>query len=122
MDDVDCAFESAVRKGLITAAEQPEIKTQLDAIFKIDGVAELFTDFDELKNERSVLLPTGEAYQPDRVVVKNNTTYLIDYKTGEKSPAHEKQISNYKSLLAQMGYQNIKTFLLYIKSEELVRV
>ncbi len=120
MDDVDNALEVAVRKGLITETEQPEIKAKLNAIFKIDGVVELFTDFDELKNERSVLLPTGEAYQPDRVVVKNNTTYIIDYKTGEQSPAHEKQINNYKSLLRQMGYQNIQTYLLYIKSGELV--
>ncbi len=50
------------------------------------------------------------------------TFYLIDYKTGEQSPAHEKQINNYKSLLVQMGYKNIQTYLLYIKSGELVGV
>jgi hypothetical protein len=44
------------------------------------------------------------------------------YKPGEQSPAHEKQLANYKSLLAQMGYQNIVPYVLYIKSGELVGV
>jgi ATP-dependent helicase/nuclease subunit A len=82
----------------------------------------LFTDFDELKNERSILLTSGESYQPDRVVVKNGKTYLIDYKTGEPNPSHEKQVTEYRNLLTQMGYKNIESYLLYIKSGELVGV
>lgn len=120
--DVDAAIEMAIRKGLITETESPTIKADIENLFKIDGVKDLFTDFDELKNERSILLANGETYQPDRVVVKNGKTYLIDYKTGEQSPAHEIQLANYKSLLAQMGYQNIVPYVLYIKSGELVEV
>lgn len=122
INDVDAALAVAIRKGLITETEQPAIKKEIESLFKIEGVADLFTDFDELKNERSILLPNGETYQPDRVVVKNGKTYLIDYKTGEQSPSHEKQLANYKSLLAQMGYQNIVPYVLYIKSGELVEV
>jgi len=122
VDDVESALDIAIRKGLITETERPSIKTELENLFKIEGVANLFTNFDELKNERSILLANGETYQPDRVVVKNNITYLVDYKTGEQSPTHEKQLSNYKSLLTQMGYQNISSYLLYIKSGELVGV
>ncbi|NQX98953.1 MAG: hypothetical protein HRT73_13910 [Flavobacteriales bacterium] len=122
VDDVESALDIAIRKGLITETERPSIKTEVENLFKIEGVANLFTDFDELKNERSILLTNGETYQPDRVVVKNNITYLVDYKTGEQSPAHEKQLTNYKSLLTEMGYQNIQPYLLYIKSGELVAV
>jgi ATP-dependent exoDNAse (exonuclease V) beta subunit len=120
--DVEDVLISSVRKGLFTDAELPKIKEDLGKLFKIEGVADLFTDFDELKNERSILLNSGETYQPDRVVVKNENTYLVDYKTGEQSPEHEKQITNYRGLLIEMGYQNIKPYLLYIKSGELVGV
>jgi ATP-dependent exoDNAse (exonuclease V) beta subunit len=121
--DVNNAIDTAVRKGLITAAERPQIKEEIERVFQIEGVAEWFVDFEELKNERSILLSSGETYQPDRVVVKNNTTYLIDYKTGkENATEYEKQITEYRNLLAQMGYQNIKPYLLYLKSGELVGV
>ena len=120
--DLENALDSAVHKGLIAEVEKPAIKKEIEAVFKIDGVAHLFSDFDELKNERSILRPNGQSYQPDRVVVKNNITYLIDYKTGEQNPAHEKQVTEYRNLLTQMGYQNIESYLLYIKSGELVEV
>ncbi|MGB0881998.1 MAG: UvrD-helicase domain-containing protein, partial [Vicingaceae bacterium] len=120
--DVDKAVAIAIRKGLITKSDKTAIKTELEGLFKIEGVAGLFTDFDELKNERSILLPSGETYQPDRVVVKAGTTYLIDYKTGEQSASHEKQVAEYKSFLTQMGYANIVSYLLYIKNGELKSV
>ena len=50
------------------------------------------------------------------------TFYLINCKTGEQSPAHEKQVTEYRNLLTQMGYENIVSYLLYIKSGELVGV
>jgi ATP-dependent helicase/nuclease subunit A len=124
IDDVTSALEVAVRKGLITEVEKPEIKKEIDSVFKIEGVADLFTDFDELKNERSILLPNenGKTKQPDRVVVKNGTTYLIDYKSGKPKGEDELQVKNYEKLLMQLGYQNIRSYLLYIKSGELVGV
>ncbi len=121
--DVDNALDSALRKGLINEEELPGIKKEIESVFDIEGVKDLFTDFDELKNERSILLPNGETYQPDRVVVKDKVTYLIDYKSGkEDKEAHEKQITEYRNYLTRMGYKNIKPYLLYIKSGELVGV
>ena len=122
INDVDAAIGIAIRKGFITETESPSIKAEIENLFKIYGVKDLFTDFDELKNERSILLASGESYQPDRVVIKNGKTYLIDYKTGEPSPSHEKQITHYRGLLAQMGYENIVSYLLYLKNGELVGV
>ncbi len=121
-DEVDEVLLAAVRKGIITEPELPAIKTEIQDLFRIEGVSGLFADFDELKNERSILLTNGETYQPDRVVVKDSKTSIIDYKTGEQQPEHEKQINNYKSLLTQMGYENISSYLLYIKDGELVEV
>ena len=120
--DVDDALISSVRKGLITENELPNIKEEIENLFNIEGVTDLFADFEEVKNERSILLPNGDAYQPDRVVVKQGKTYIVDYKTGEQKPEHEKQINNYKSLLTQMGNENIGSYLLYIKESELVKV
>jgi len=46
----------------------------------------------------------------------------VAYKTGEQIPAPEKQLMEYKSFLAQMGYKNIVSYLLYLKIGELVEV
>ncbi|MCB0409918.1 MAG: Dna2/Cas4 domain-containing protein [Flavobacteriales bacterium] len=75
-----------------------------------------------MNNERGILLPSGETYQPDRVVKKAGQTYILDYKTGQKEKHHEKQLLNYQSILLQMGYQNVSSYLLYLKDKELVAV
>lgn len=121
-NDLDKVLTSFQHKGLIAEDELPKIRIELENVFKIKGVNELFSDFDELKNERSILLPSGESYQPDRVVVKNNSTYLVDYKTGEQNQKHVEQIKNYKSLLTQMGYPNVNAYLLYVKEKSLIDV
>lgn len=120
--DLDGVLKSYQLKGLVSNVEAPEIKKSIKNLFSNPTVKNWFEDFDELKNERSILLKNGESYQPDRVVVKNNTTYLVDYKTGEQEEKHKEQIKNYRNLLSQMGYQNISAQLLYVNDGSLVEV
>ena len=120
--DVDKVLNSFLVKGLIAKNQFDAIKLEIENLFKIDKVQDVFNDFDELKNEREILLQNGEWYKPDRVVVKKNRTYIVDYKTGEKEKKHIEQITNYKVLLSEMGYKNINSYLLYTKDAELKEV
>ena len=95
---------------------------QLNEIMKITEVKSLFVDFKEIKNETTILLPSGESYQPDRVIITDNKTIIVDYKSGEQKKSHFEQLENYKNLLSEMGYTNIESYLLYIKDEKLVQV
>lgn len=120
--DLEGVLASYLLKGIISDEESLKIKAAITDLFTIDEINNLFMDFDELKNERSILLSNGESYQPDRVVVKNNQTFLVDYKTGEREEKHKEQITNYCNLLSEMGYQNINAQLLYIKDGSMVEV
>lgn len=120
--DVAKTVEKFTHQGLFTPETKEAAITELNHLLAKPEVARFFTDFSELKNETTILLPTGESYQPDRVVLKNNTTLILDYKTGKKEKKHYEQLEHYKILLAEMGYTNIESYLLYIKEKELVRV
>jgi len=120
--DIDKVLNSFLIKGLIAKNQYDAIEKEIKELFNIPEIKDLFNDFDELKNEREILLANGEWYKPDRVVTKNGTTYIVDYKTGEKEKKHIKQIAHYKNLLAQMGYTTIQSYLLYTKDAELVGV
>ncbi|MCO6501217.1 MAG: UvrD-helicase domain-containing protein [Vicingus serpentipes] len=121
-EEVDKVLLKLLNKGVIPSEQYTSIKNEIQRILKMEEIGALFTDFDELKNERGILLPSGETYQPDRVVVKDGVTYIIDYKTGDQKKSHFEQLENYKILLAQMGYQHIKGYLLYTKESNLVVV
>lgn len=121
-EQVDEVLNSFVLKGMITEYELSEIKKPINSLFAEPAIKDLFVDYEELKNERSILTKSGKMYQPDRVVVKNGVTHLVDYKTGERKQEHIEQILDYRNLLTDMGYQNIKAQLLYLKEDILEEV
>ena len=73
-----------------------------------------------MKNEKEILLPSGESYIPDRILFNKNSTIVIDYKTGAPEQKYIDQIINYAFILNKMGYQNIEKYLIYTNSEKLV--
>lgn len=117
--DLETTLNNFINKGLFDENNKNEILNELQELLKIAKVASFFTDFDELKTETAILLPNGESYQPDRVIIRNNKAIIIDYKTGQKEKKHYEQLENYKIILSQMGYTNIESYLLYIKDKEL---
>jgi hypothetical protein len=69
-------------------------------------------------NERDIILPDGSIYRPDKVILTEDKTIVIDYKTGKRKPEHKQQIKNYGEILEQMGYKNIELNLFYINEPE----
>lgn len=120
--NLSAVLDSFVIKGLLNSNERKQVEASITHMFSNKEVKSLFEHVDELKNERTIILPSGEAYQPDRVVVKEGVTYLVDFKTGSKEANHQKQLLNYRNLLSEMGYQNIKPLLLYVQEGELKEV
>jgi ATP-dependent exoDNAse (exonuclease V) beta subunit len=122
IEDLENSLQSFLLQGVVNEEEMKEISKMIVEMFEQPSIKNLFVDFDELKNERAILLPNGDTYKPDRVVVKANTTYLVDYKTGEREAKHQQQIKDYRNLLAEMGYRNIKPQLMYVKEGIVVDV
>ena len=92
---------------------------RINQVFKNEDLKTFFTKDCVVKTETEILLPNGETYIPDRVIIKDNTINVIDYKTGSilKIESHKEQLYNYASILKMMGYVNIKLFLVYIDED-----
>lgn len=68
-------------------------------------------------NEASILCPNGEVYRPDKIIELEASVVLIDFKTGSKNASHAVQLSNYKEILLEMGYENVSAFLYYTQTK-----
>lgn len=60
--------------------------------------------------------------RPDRVIVNDEETIVIDYKSGQEKPYYAKQVSWYMHLLKQMGYKNIKGYIWYFMQNKIEKV
>ena len=72
------------------------------------------------ENEREILTPNGEIYIPDRLLVSDEKTIILDYKTGTPRKQYVNQIIQYSNILQLMGYSNIEKYLIYTNTVKLV--
>lgn len=105
----------------LTASEPEEIRTRLLHLFENelqDPVRRPYFHLDEgdvVLNEVSIITEKGEVRRPDRIVIKPDHVMIIDYKTGRAYQAkYEAQLAEYRHCLEEMGYEDVRTDVLYI--------
>ena len=139
-EDVPHAIQLLKSKGcfgdLLEAKDAQEAVTAL-----IEGIGtqhpEWFSKDWQVLNERAILFLENQMQttkRPDRVVVKDNQAIIIDYKTAQDvvkqkadgtfsvPPKNQAQIEEYKRLLSEIGYTDVKAYLWYILDQIVVPV
>ncbi|KAF0195199.1 MAG: UvrD/REP helicase [Bacteroidetes bacterium] len=114
-DDLETACDKLVLQGFITGNEQADLKKKLNAIINHKDVRPFFSAQGEIAVETEILAPGGKSYRPDRVIFHKTHTDVIDYKTGKPYDSHKNQIRHYAALLSQMGYPDLKAWLIYLE-------
>ncbi|MCI0450092.1 MAG: UvrD-helicase domain-containing protein [Chlorobi bacterium] len=109
-------------EGLVTESDIETLTNELNEIMKTSEVKKWFDNTYEVKAEEELLLPSGEVYRPDRVLLKDNEVIIIDYKTGRQSDEHKKQVNLYAGILEKIGYEVTEKYLFYIEQKEVVKV
>ncbi len=112
--DVDIAIIKALENGLISNDQKELVLKSLLQIVNHEELKEFFLQENNVLNEISVLRKNESTLIPDRIVFKNNSAYLLDYKTGEHNIKYVNQIREYENVLIDMGYQVDKKALVYI--------
>ena len=113
-EDVDLSLKKASELGLITFSQMPIFKNTIQQIVNHEELS-LFFDLDaKVFNEQSIIKKDTKNSKPDRVTIKGNKAYLLDYKTGEKHKKHQVQLQEYQLALEEMGYEVAKKVLIYI--------
>ena len=74
------------------------------------------------KKEVSLFTANGEERRMDRVSIKDQQAWVLDYKTGEESLKDEDQVREYVQLLKQMGFEDITGVLVYFQGQKIVKV
>ncbi len=109
--------------GLLDEDEATEILQMLHAILHHPQLSGYFSHDATIKTETEVYDAKAATYKrPDRVVLREGTLTILDYKTGTRNPETErkyrKQISDYAAIYARMGYDRITKKLVYIRQTE----
>lgn len=119
MKDVPAAIDRAVKDGLVGNEDVPELKRRVEKALRF--AEQWFSDENlyEVITEKFLLLPVsmnrGLSRRPDRIMLSENETVLVDFKFGTlKKESYKIQVKDYMQLLETMKYPNIKGFVWYV--------
>lgn len=128
VEDVNHALDEVYFTHGISIREKEELNQRIRKVLHLPVVNNWFTDPGyRVINERTIIDKGGQEKRPDRVMVHDQETIIVDYKTGS-NPAddtrskYRNQVKQYKNLLIKMGYPQVKGYLLYTDLLELEAV
>ena len=110
-------MDHACTAGLMPVTGRDAVVTRLRTMLSAEKVRSWFDGSASVMTEATIILPTGAARRPDRVMISGETVTVIDYKFGEPSPRHRQQAADYRQLLLQMGYSDVKSWLWYVEKD-----
>lgn len=122
--DANKVIETMLVDGLLMPQNAEIINHRISSIFENDLIASWFSDEWTLYNENAILIPnSSNTKRPDRVIVRDKQAVVVDYKFGQiRRKKYEDQTAQYKSLLQQMGYTDIRGYIWYVELNEVQEV
>jgi ATP-dependent exoDNAse (exonuclease V) beta subunit len=119
---VRTALETMVNEGLLNGEEEKEMELQLNALLSVQDIRKFFEPGLTVKNESELLLPGGESFRPDRVIIIARKAIVLDYKTGIEKKSHKKQLERYADLLKGMGFTEVEKYIIYTTANRIEQV
>jgi len=120
--DQEKAIHKMIREGRISESESVTVMEEMQHFWNLPETESWFATDARVLNETTILIPTGEQYRPDRVVIRGNEATIVDYKFGDKeSKTYIQQVKQYMNLIAEMGYQT-QGFVCYVSLRKVEKV
>lgn len=116
-DDIDKAVGHVCNNGLLPLSKREFMTSHLRTILSGEAVRKWFDGSAQVKTEATIILPSGAARRPDRVMLSGDSMIVVDYKFGEPSGSHKRQAATYRELLQQMGYEKVSSWLWYVEKD-----
>jgi len=122
VEDAGRSVRKKVLEGKIPESEEVSVKQKIENLLNDPEVGKWFEKGLEVFNEISFLMPDSHLKRPDRIIIKDGRATIIDFKFGEESSSHIRQIKQYSSILERMGYPVEKACLWYVDAGKIVSV
>ena len=121
-EDISKVLNKMQVKGFINFKEREKLKADLELILHDPKFIAIHDGADHIWSEQEIFIGDGRVTRPDRIIIKNGSAILIDFKTGEISPDHHLQVTQYAGVISACGYPVAETYLYYFKGNEWVKV
>ena len=121
-NDLPFVLQKMQSEGKINEEEKFLMEEKIRHLWKNEEIKKWFSTDYRIMNECVIITPQGSSYRPDRVILGERETIVIDYKFGKERKSYLKQLENYVQLIEKMGFPNVSGFVLYAEEEYFKKV
>ncbi|GHU68102.1 DNA helicase [Bacteroidia bacterium] len=117
-DAIEKAIDNLIVQGLIQPQEKENYVGKIREAIEESNVNDWFDGTYKSYQEHSIIMEeNGEVVskRPDRVLLSDDKTLIIDYKFGQAHKNHQKQVRQYMDLLESMHYPQVEGYLWYVE-------
>jgi ATP-dependent exoDNAse (exonuclease V) beta subunit len=114
--------DDLIKEGIIEGGFREDMIQLTERLFQHEEIRTLFTGATEILNEQLIILDEANSRRPDKIILKENETVLLDYKTGLPSKKDVSQMKQYISIFNDMNLPDPKGYLYYTALNELQEV
>lgn len=119
-NEVAQSVEQLMQEGMISMHEKSAILDQLEKLLLHPIIGSWFAPEWKVKTEVPILLPGGVESRIDRLMIRDGKAIVVDFKTGEKTKADQKQVLEYMDILRKMNFNPVEGYLLYTRDQEVI--
>jgi ATP-dependent exoDNAse (exonuclease V) beta subunit len=119
--DIEAQLKFNLDSGLIEHTFEDRLRADLNEVLSHKAYVELFQDAEKIWSEQAIIISATETKRPDKIILKNDETIVIDFKTGMANEKHLKQVLVYVNTLREMNYPNVRGIVFYTGDLRMVR-
>lgn len=112
-NSITTIVDEFIRKGWIEHPFRNRMLVDLENLFTNEEYQQLHANLTQVINEQSIIISAEDVKRPDKIILKENETIVLDYKTGLEKKQDLKQVKEYCAILSSMNYPNVKGVVLY---------
>ena len=113
--DEEKVLDGMMSGGLIEDVQKEILLKEIRSVITNPGINRFFEKENKARNEAEILSKDGHVYRPDRIIFYDDETVVLDFKTGKPKEEYTKQLIHYGKLLNELGYRNVKKYLVFIE-------
>ncbi|MFT4660828.1 MAG: ATP-dependent exoDNAse (exonuclease V) beta subunit [Patiriisocius sp.] len=121
-DDIESALVKFQRSNFLSDDKIDEIRSGILSVFNMPQFQRWHDNALDVINEKEILQREGKNLRPDRIFILKDEVIVVDFKTGIERASNKKQVTDYVNALFELGYNNVRGFLLYTREQKLIEI
>jgi ATP-dependent exoDNAse (exonuclease V) beta subunit len=115
--DIETTFNRFMYTGAVSSKQKETLLQTVEDIVNHPDLSPYYSSDVTVFNEKEIITSSGKIIIPDRFVVfEDQTSVILDYKTGVYDDKHKLQLINYAEVIEDMGFKVKKKLLVYTNS------